>query len=191
MKFWLIVGIVVALGCAAGFLYLNNLHTGEAITPVEKEKALTHLLGRSPLLSPVDHSVWKLYESSAVLFRYPSWATVYVQDNSDAKKNPRIADSFHFGLLDQRITGAIMISRRPDFSHISEDPAVNLRLQDTDYTKEGTPSALSIQFFNASTQERSFFLLQHGKVGSLVVSGGSNGDNEKIFDTIYTSLIIK
>lgn len=189
MKFWVIVlGIVGILG-VFGFLILNNLHAGDNLTASQKQRALTNLLGRAPILSSVDHTIWKTYTSSLVSFVYPSWATVYTKDNTDAKKLSDVADSFHFGLLDQHIEGIVAVTNRPSFSQVSDEPAVTLRLHDSSYLVVSSPSATTVQFMkNADTLERSAFILKNGKIYSLIVSGGGDSDNKEIFEKIQASL---
>ncbi len=189
MKFWgIVIGIVAIVGIA-GFVFLSNLHNGEVITASQKQKALTNLLGRAPILTPTDHTSWKVYKSKVVSFLYPAWARIDSGDNASAKKDALTVDSFHFTLLDQHMTGIVSVTRRLSVSTVSDDPGASLRLHDPSYTPVGSVTVTTAQFINTGNTERSFFVFTKGNVYALVISGGGDSDNKDIFEKVYSSLV--
>lgn len=139
------------------------------------------------MLSPQGHTVWLTYAGTSISFMYPSWATLYLADNAQAKKEKNVLDSFHFGLLDMHIEGMVSVVSRPEFTKITDDPAVQLRRQSSDYIKiSNTPS--SILFSKQNPSETSAFILKNGKVYSLIIGGGLDSDSQMVFTRMYDSL---
>lgn len=191
MKFWIILfGIVLVLGIGS-FVILGNLHTDDHLTTSQKEKALYGLLGHAPVVSPPDHTTWKTYTSPVMTFDYPGWASINTADNIAAKKNARSLDSFHFTLLDQHITATLAVSGQLSIATVSGDSGVHIRLADPDYTPVGSVSATKAEFFNATGEERSLFVLQQDKEYTIVVSGGKDEDNKAIFERITSSFVLR
>ena len=181
------MAFLVLLGLA-GFIILSNFHNGEALTASQKQKALTDLLGRAPITTPVDHATFKMYSSSVVGFLYPAWATINTNDNIAAKRDPLTVDSFHFTLPDEHMTGIVSVTRRLTIAQVADDPGVGLRLHDATYTKIGSISATTAEFMNADIDERSLFIFNENNVYALVISGGGDSDNEMLFERMKSSL---
>lgn len=185
------MGIVTFIIGVLGFVFLSFLHSNNDLNSSEKQIVLDHALGHAPQLTPIDHTSWKKYTSQFVGFSYPGWATIYAQDNAAAKQQKNMLDSFHFELADMHISGIVSIISRPDFSQINEEPGVQLRMNDKSYQAIGTISGTRVAFVNSTLGEQSVFLLENGRVYSLVLTGGVDDARQAIFQKMSATLIEK
>ena len=191
MKFWVGLGMIVLVVGIGGFIFLSHVNDDSGLSASQKQASLNKSLGQQAVLTSVDHSTWKTYESTVVSFSYPGWASVYTKDNDSAKQQKIILDSFHFQLADMHINSIVSVINRPDFSQISSEPGVTLRENDKSYQMVGSVSSTQVMFLNNSLGEQSFFLLKNGRVYSLIVTGGSIDVRNPIFQKMMTSLTAK
>lgn len=186
MKLWkvfIVLVIVLALGSWGSYFFLFG-PSRPFLSSADRQKTLKQLLGRDPhtAVEAIDTGLTQ-YKSARITFRYPKSARVYTIDNTKATGHPDTLDSFSFGLLDEHVYGVVQAVRFTD--HLSEYPAVNVRLQQTDVYTAASQSADTISFTKTQDMvEHSIFY----KKGYIVVSVAVTGYSQKSVDDLYRSV---
>lgn len=177
--------------------YLLSLPPKEKLSKEFKERAVTKLLGRKAQLEEENVSQGSLtFDGKYISFDYPARALEYkYRDPGNIDNSSRLED-FIFDIKVPRLRFLMsVIENTSNFNSIIEYPAVRFREDRlNEYEKDSiTVSGSSGYSYYKSGQEseKSGFVLSNGKIYSLIVTGSSDEDVEKLFDEIVFSAKLK
>lgn len=168
------------------------LKPSSKMTQVQKEKALTELLGRKVDLSKRKKSGNAEYKDTYLSFKYPAEAVEYKYKDPTFASQSGLLSSFSFDMRNPRIIFNYAAGKRENIKSLSDDPSYTLRSNPARGYKssEINIDSNTATLFKRDGQdyERSLFLMKDEVEYSFILTGSDPKTLDKLIELISSSL---
>lgn len=196
MKKYIILALILVAVIISIVVFNIVNSTPKSLSQIEKETALTSILGRKPNLN--EKAVAKgnvQYKGKYVTLMYPARAKIYVlKVNGEVKRDNWNLDSLNFDLDDPHITVLVTVSSAPsDFTSINDYPSVKLRqvqpgmYHQKEFIIDHHSGFVFDKQDNTGFEKTAFFYLDH-KIYVFSFQGSDIMETENIFKTIMATV---
>lgn len=184
--------IAIFAGVFSAFYFLNK--PSKEMSKLEKEKALTSILGRKPNLNPNIKTGDTLYKGKYTSFKYPAKAKIYTYKDPSTLENTSIIESFSFDIDNPRlILNFSVMENASDLKDIKDISGVKFRedkstgYQESEIIIKDQKGLIFSK--NAGLAEKTGFFFVNNKIYSFAVTGSSYEEVYRLFDNIIKSVV--
>lgn len=176
-----------------GFIFILNYPT-QKLTNIQKEQALTKILGRKPNLGDKNISTGnRQYKGKYISFLYPKRAKVYTQMLNGKPIKQTDLESFIFDLNDPKATVVVaVVAVGQNFKSVSDYPSVRLRqIENNIYSQDKIETdgyeGLAFTKQDIRGNEKTAFFYINSKIYSISVQGNDLIAIKDLFGKIIVS----
>ncbi len=190
----IVVFIFILLSLLLTIFFIFN-PSQKKLSDLEKEEALTKILGRKPNLSDNEPQGEVEYKGKFVSFKYPAKAKIYTYKDPNMVKNTSVLETFSFDIDKPRlIFNLSVVKNAASLKDVKDISGVKLRqIKSSGYVqsegKLGENKGLVFVKPGSSSEKSGFFLI-NDRIYEIAVTGNNFEEISLLFDGIINSFVV-
>lgn len=186
----LMISLGLVGGMAAAYILFSK---PDELTPEEKEKAISEILGRKANINPNVVTGDTSFKGKYAYFDYPKAAKIYEYKDPGVKNNENSLESFSFDLQAPRrifnyTSDSSSVSKLEDITAVSFRKNASNGYSEEIVKADGNSGLAYTKNANGEFMaEKTAFFLVNGKVYTVSVTAGNLDDAKKLFSEVIGS----